>query len=57
MTYRCFLQDIVSHVGATGKAAEHFSDETFHFEKHIAYITPLLVDFYRWSDNLILGGY
>jgi len=35
MTYRCFLWD-VSHVGATGTAEDCFSDETFHFDKHIA---------------------
>jgi cbb3-type cytochrome oxidase cytochrome c subunit len=34
-TYRCFLQD-VSHVGATSTAADCVSDETFHFDKHIA---------------------
>jgi hypothetical protein len=45
MTYRCFLQDVVSHLGAPNTDADRFSDETFHFEKHIAYTTPLPVDF------------
>jgi len=35
-TYSCFLSDVVSHVGATGTAEDCFSDETFHFDKHIA---------------------
>jgi len=41
----CFLRDVVSHVGVTGTAADCVSDETFHFDKHIAQITPLPVDF------------
>jgi predicted metalloendopeptidase len=43
-TYRRFLRDVVSHLGATSTAADRFSDETFHFEKRIAEITPSPVD-------------
>jgi hypothetical protein len=43
-TYRRFLHDVVSHLGATTSAADRFSDETFHFEKRIAEITPSPVD-------------
>jgi hypothetical protein len=39
-----FLRDVVSHLGATSTSANHFSDETFHFEKRIAEITPSPVD-------------
>jgi hypothetical protein len=35
MTYRFFLQDF-SHLGATSTDADRISDETFHFDKHIA---------------------
>lgn len=43
-TYRRFLRDAVSNLGATSTAADRFSDETFHFEKRIAEITPSPVD-------------
>jgi hypothetical protein len=36
MNYRSFLLGVVSHVGATGTAADSLSGETFHFDKHIA---------------------
>jgi len=36
INYRCFLWDVASHAGATGTAEDCFSDETFHFDKHIA---------------------
>ena len=39
MTYKCFLRDVISHLGANS------TDETFHPEKHIAEITPLPVNF------------
>jgi hypothetical protein len=35
MTYRCILWGVVSHVGATRTAEYCFTDETFHFDKHI----------------------
>jgi hypothetical protein len=44
MAYRRYLRDAVSNFGATSTAADRFSDETFHFEKRIAEITPLPVD-------------
>jgi hypothetical protein len=36
MIYRRFPQDIVSQLGASSTDADCFSDETFHFEEHIA---------------------
>lgn len=42
--YKHHLRDAVSNLGATSTAADRFSDETFHFEKRIAEITPPLVD-------------
>jgi hypothetical protein len=36
MIYRGYLGDVFSHVVVTGSAEDCFSDETFHFEKHIA---------------------
>jgi hypothetical protein len=42
--YKHHLRDAVSNLGATSTAADRFSDETFHFEKRIAEITPSLAD-------------
>lgn len=42
--YKHHLRDAVSNLGATSTAADRFSDETFHFEKRIAEITPSLMD-------------
>ncbi|XP_021937704.1 protein gone early isoform X2 [Zootermopsis nevadensis] len=42
--YKRHLRDSVNYLGATSTAADRFSDETFHFEKRIAEITPPSVD-------------
>jgi hypothetical protein len=42
--YKRHLRDAVNNLGATSTAADRFSDETFHFEKRIAEITPSPVD-------------
>ncbi|PSN48713.1 hypothetical protein C0J52_08789 [Blattella germanica] len=40
IAYKRYLRDAVQLLGATSIDAERFSDETFHFEKRIAEVTP-----------------